>query len=50
MCGKRETIGRPNLYEVTNKFLGYIGIKKIEELPNYLDVRGSDEDRGDQNK
>lgn len=46
VCGKRETIGRPNLYEVTDKFLGYIGIKNIEELPNYLEVKGSSENGG----
>ena len=46
ICGKRETIGRPNLYEVTDKFLGYIGIKNIEELPNYLEVKGSSENGG----
>lgn len=44
VCGKKETIGRPNLYEVTDKFLSYIGIKNIEELPNYFEVKGSCED------
>lgn len=43
VCGKKESIGRPNLYEVTPKFLGYIGIKSIEELPNYKEVKGSNE-------
>lgn len=47
ICGKKETIGRPNLYEVTDKFLGYIGIKNIEELPNYFEVRGGNEDGRD---
>lgn len=43
VCGKKETTGRPNLYEVTSKFLSYIGIKNIEELPNYYEVKGSRE-------
>lgn len=47
VCGKKETIGRPNLYEVTDKFLSYIGIKNIEELPNYFEVKGSCEDGRD---
>lgn len=47
VCGKRETIGRPNLYEVTDKFLSYIGIRNIEELPNYFEVKGSNEDGRD---
>lgn len=43
VCGKKESIGRPNLYEVTDKFLGYFGIDSIEELPNYLEIkRGQD--------
>lgn len=46
VCGKRESIGRPNLYEVTDKFLGYIGIKNIEELPNYFEVKERNEDGG----
>lgn len=49
ICGKKDTIGRPNLYEVTDKFLGYIGIKKIEELPNYQEVKGSSEDGKNEN-
>lgn len=47
VCGKKETIGRPNLYEVTDKFLSYIGIRNIEELPNYFEVKGSIEDGRD---
>lgn len=43
VCGKKESTGRPNLYEVTSKFLGYIGIKSIEELPNYIEIKGSSE-------
>lgn len=50
ICGKKESIGRPNLYEVTDKFLGYIGIKKIEELPNYYEVKEKYEYGRDKNQ
>ncbi|MCI6153262.1 MAG: SMC-Scp complex subunit ScpB [Fusobacterium perfoetens] len=39
ICGKKETVGRPNLYEVTEKFLGYLGIDYVNELPNYQEIR-----------
>ncbi len=49
ICGKREGIGRPNVYEVTDTFLAYMGIESVEELPNYREVRekidGKDEDK-----
>lgn len=39
ICGKKESIGRPNLYEITNKFLGYLGVTSVEELPNYSEIK-----------
>lgn len=39
ICGKKETVGRPNLYEVTEKFLGYLGIDYVDELPNYQEIK-----------
>ena len=50
VCGKKETTGRPNLYEITDKFLGYIGIKSIEELPNYQEIKGSCDNEGNENQ
>lgn len=50
VCGKKEGIGRANLYEITDKFLGYIGISSINELPNYLEVKGRPEDGGNEDK
>ena len=50
VCGKKEGIGRANLYEITDKFLGYIGISSIDELPNYLEVKGRTEDGGNEDK
>ncbi|MGL4646019.1 MAG: SMC-Scp complex subunit ScpB [Cetobacterium sp.] len=32
-------MGRPNLYEITDKFLGYLGISSVEELPQYEDMK-----------
>ena len=39
ICGKKEGIGRPNLYGTTDEFLTYMGIESIDELPNYREVR-----------
>lgn len=40
VCGKKESIGRPNLYEVTENFLAYLGVKSVDELPNYKIISG----------
>lgn len=49
ICGKKESTGRPNLYEITDKFLGYLGISAVEELPQYEDMKeklnGSNENK-----
>ncbi len=39
VCGKKETIGSPNLYEVTEEFLSYMEINEINELPKYNEVK-----------
>ena len=31
--GKKEVLGRPNLYVTTDYFLDYMGINHLEELP-----------------
>ena len=31
--GKKEVLGRPNLYVTTDYFLDYMGINSLEELP-----------------
>ena len=33
-CGRRETLGRPILYQTTDKFLQHFGIETLEELPS----------------
>jgi segregation and condensation protein B len=39
VCGKKDGIGRPNLYGVTDRFFSYLKINSIEELPNYIEVK-----------
>ena len=39
VCGKKEAIGKPNLYEITDKFLGYLGVKNVKELPQYAEMK-----------
>lgn len=49
VCGKKMSIGRPNLYEITDKFLGYLGVLSVEDLPRYEEMKeklnGSDENK-----
>ncbi|MGL4733039.1 MAG: SMC-Scp complex subunit ScpB [Fusobacteriaceae bacterium] len=40
VCGKKESPGRPNLYEITDKFLAYLSIESVEQLPKYNEIRG----------
>ncbi|HFH9837502.1 TPA: SMC-Scp complex subunit ScpB [Streptococcus suis] len=36
--GKKEVIGRPNLYVTTDYFLDYMGINNLDELPDVSDL------------
>lgn len=36
--GKKEVLGRPNLYVTTDYFLDYIGINDLEELPDVSEL------------
>ena len=38
-CGKQKTGRKANLYEVTDKFLSYLGIRDISELPDYQELK-----------
>lgn len=38
-CGKQKTGRKANHYEVTDKFLSYLGIKDISELPDYQELK-----------
>ena len=42
--GKKEVIGRPNLYVTTDYFLDYMGINSLEELPDVSDLNLVDEE------
>ncbi len=42
--GKKEVIGRPNLYVTTDYFLDYMGINNLEELPDVSDLNLVDEE------
>ncbi len=37
--GEEDSLGRPYLYETTKQFLQYMGIRRIDQLPNYEDLR-----------
>ena len=37
-AGKKEVIGRPNLYVTTDYFLDYMGINSLEDLPTVEEV------------
>lgn len=36
VCGKEETIGKPNLYKTTNEFLDYFGLASKDDLPKII--------------
>ena len=38
-CGNQKTGRKANLYEVTDKFLSYLGIRDISELPDYQELK-----------
>lgn len=37
IVGKSDEIGKPNLYGITDKFLDYLGINTLEQLPDLKD-------------
>ncbi|MGT2715519.1 SMC-Scp complex subunit ScpB [Streptococcus respiraculi] len=42
--GKKEVLGRPNLYVTTDYFLDYMGINHLEELPDVSELDLVDEE------
>ncbi len=36
--GEEDSLGRPYLYETTRQFLQYMGIRRIDQLPNYAEL------------
>ncbi len=39
IVGKKDTVGHPSLFAITDKFLKHFGISSIEELPNYDELK-----------
>ena len=37
--GEDDSLGRPYLYETTRQFLQYLGLRRIDQLPNYQELR-----------
>lgn len=42
--GKKEVLGRPNLYVTTDYFLDYMGVNQLEELPDASAIELFDEE------
>jgi segregation and condensation protein B len=40
--GRADTIGKPILYNITDEFLDYFGLKSIDELPNVEEEKEED--------
>jgi len=47
IIGRAETIGKPLLYSVTDRFMDYFGIKSLEELPVPKDFAMPDSEVGE---
>ncbi|MDP5873172.1 SMC-Scp complex subunit ScpB [Streptococcus mutans] len=43
-AGKKEVLGRPNLYVTSDYFLDYMGINSLEELPDVSSIELKDEE------
>ena len=43
VCGKDDSIGKPNLYKTTNEFLDYFGLSSKEDLPE-IKIEEKDDD------
>lgn len=43
-AGKKEVLGRPNLYVTSDYFLDYMGINSLEELPDASNIELKDEE------
>jgi len=48
IVGRAETPGKPLLYGTTDKFMDYLGINSLEELPKPKDFRAVENSIGDQ--
>ena len=44
ICGREDTIGKPNLYKTTDDFLDYFGLESREDLPSIDEISIDKED------
>ena len=47
VCGKQDSIGKPNLYKTTNDFLDYFGLSSKDDLPDIIYEDREENDNGD---
>ena len=47
ICGKDDSIGKPNLYKTTNEFLDYFGLSSLDDLPELVYQTIEENDNGD---
>ena len=47
VCGKEDSIGKPNLYKTTNEFLDYFGLSSKEDLPDIIVETKAENDNSD---
>ena len=47
VCGKEDSIGKPNIYKTTNEFLDYFGLSSKEDLPDIIVETKAENDNSD---
>ncbi len=47
ICGRADTIGKPNLYKTTDEFLDYFGLSSKDDLPDIVYQEREENDNGD---
>ncbi len=47
VCGKDDSIGKPNLYRTTNEFLDYFGLSSKNDLPEIVFKEKEEDDNSD---
>ena len=47
ICGKDDSIGKPNLYKTTNEFLDYFGLSSKKDLPEIINKTIEKDDNED---
>ena len=47
VCGKSDSIGKPNLYKTTNDFLDYFGLSSKDDLPEIMYEQREENENGD---